>query len=311
LDSLVGETSEELNCNVFVPIPVRDIVALSIPSRQNSSLIEAARESLVNLHGENLFMGSLAAEDLSPDQIDQIIKMRYQVFKMGKGWLTPPYDWNGIDINPNTSHQLLLNADGSILASSRTIVETITPNDNSHSPLLVVRSSFTALNELNRGVDDPAGQNGSVLERISSVIPSSNGSLFGTIERLTFSPEQLQGMQNRLTIGAALLVQSPVALRAFVDLDNCQTGIIQADDAMSQIFIQTFGNGMREIMVTNQKRRKALYDHVSPDPEGELIDDPCHTFIFDPTSLTAIVKDYNPALYKSYITLKQTSQRTL
>lgn len=285
----------------FRPVAINSIVALTEPYRQQSSPIESGRAQLEGIFGESLYIGTLRGDQLYPKHIEQIIEMRHAVFKNFKGWQTPDPDWNDTDIHPDTKHQLLLDKDGNVLASSRIILSEVTPTSNGHSRF--DKPMFTALGSLNRGFDTASGRECNVVNKLDEIYSTHNNKLMmGTIERMCFYPASIERIPGKAAFGAALLLQSVVALKGFIDLNFTDLVIIQADDSMTNIFKGTFGQGMEEILVTQQWRMSAMKEGMSP-PKLPLVPDPCHTMLFIPNELIEQVRVYNPAMYEFYVSL--------
>lgn len=277
-------------------VSLSQICPITYPGRQDSSLILETKQLLREHFGDDFFLRGAPAKDLTPDEISAINLMRYQTFRIFKGWMIPNPDWTEIDLHPETHHHLLYNSNGQLVASARTSQAKIFPSLNGHSPFDI--GHMTAFTGLNSGSEP----NLSVIDKFRQEYPIPNqGLTIGTIERLTLAPIALPFLTPRQLIGANMLLLSPIALDAFDRLLTSDINIIQADDAMTKLFTGAYGPEIREVLKTTQKRHRALIDGISQDGP-DMIDDPCHTLVFRGKQLMSSVREYNPVMYYSFVT---------
>lgn len=275
-------------------IDISQICPITHPEKQQSSLVINTRELLRQQFGDYLYLQRAPADKLSSDAIESIALMRYQTFHLFKGWNTPYPDWNAIDIHPETFHHLLYDERGQIIASARSSKTTIYPSLNGHSPFEI--GHMTAFTSLNSGDEPDLSVIGKFRDTVS--IPQQ-GLTIGTIERLTLSPLAFPSLSPRELIGANLLVLSPLALDTFDRLLTTDITVIQADDAMTKLFTDAYGPEIVEMLKTTQRRQRALIDGVYPNGI-DMVDDPCHTLIFNPRGLMSSVREYNQQMFRSF-----------
>jgi hypothetical protein len=276
-------------------IDISDICPITHPERQKSSLVDTSRELLQQYFGDYFFLRRSSAEDLTPYEVDSITTMRYHTFHLFKGWSTPVPDWNAIDLHPGTIHHLIYDSRQQVIASARTSQATIFPNQNGHSPFEI--GHMTAFTNLNSGEEPDL----SVIDKFKRTYQIPNiGLSIGTTERLTLAPQAFPFLNPRQYIGANMLVLSPLALDTFDRLLETDITVIQSDDAMTRLFTDSYGPEITEVLKTTQKRHLALIDGVDPDG-SDMVDDPCHTLVFNADRLMNSVRVYNPAMYLSYM----------
>ena len=279
----------------FRRIDIAEICPITHPERQRSSLVSSTRELLQQQFGDYLYLRRASAEDLTPDEIQCITLMRYHTFHLFKGWSTPFPDWNEIDLHPETFHHLLYDSRQQVIASARTSQTTIFPSLNGHSPFEI--GHMTAFTSLNSGAEPDL----SVIDKFRDNYPIPDlGLTIGTTERLTLAPLAFPFLNPRQLIGANMLILSPLALDTFDRLLTTNITVIQSDDAMTKLFTDAYGPEINEVLKTTQRRQRALIDGVTPNGL-DMVDDPCHTLVFNARNLMASVREYNPVMYQSFI----------
>lgn len=277
-----------------IEISLANICPITDPARQRSALIQDTRNALSDLLGDTVYLRRATALELEPSMIESIQGMRYMTFHLFKGWLIPSPDWTPTDEHPETSHHLLSNANGQIIASARSSTSKIYPARNGHSPFEI--NHMTAFASLNTGKEAALSVVNEFEERYR--IPEE-GLTIGTIERLTISPLAFPSLTSRQLLGANMLLLSPLALDAFALLRNVDVTVFQSDDAMTDLFRNTYGPNIQKILTTTQQRYRALIDRADV-AKHEVVEDACHTLVFNPLQLMHGVQSYNAPMYDAF-----------